>query len=66
VSRAELWYPDRDLAQAEPPVLPRRCESCSQTGLPVYVPNGLGGGRRVCWACLGVMDALRARQGTPA
>jgi hypothetical protein len=65
VSRAEPYTP-WELAQAAPPVPTRRCESCGQASPTVYVPNGVGGGRRVCRACLGVLDALRARQGTPA
>ena len=66
MSRSEPHTP-WELAQASPRVLTRRCESCGQAGATVvYVPNGLGGGRRVCRSCLGVIDALRARQGTAA
>jgi hypothetical protein len=40
----------------------RACESCGAPGrVLVYVPNGQGGGRRLCLDCLRVYDALRAR-----
>jgi hypothetical protein len=39
------------------------CESCGATArLLIYVPNGVGGGRRLCPDCLRVYDALRARE----
>lgn len=42
----------------------RPCESCDTPGqLLVYVPNGLGTGRRLCLDCLRVYDTLRARAG---
>lgn len=42
---------------------PRPCESCGAAGtLTLYVPNGHGGGRRLCLDCLRVYDALRARE----
>jgi len=39
---------------------PKRCEGCGTiTGLLIFVPNRLGGGRRVCLGCLRALDALR-------
>ena len=49
----------------EPIVQPlrRRCESCGATERrTIYLPNGVGGGRRLCPDCLRVFDALRAKE----
>jgi hypothetical protein len=59
MSRTELYTP-WELAQVEPPVLPRRCQSCGRAGPTVFLPSGLGAGRRVCRDCLRVYDGLRA------
>lgn len=39
---------------------PKRCESCGTiTGMLIFLPNGLGHGRRLCSRCLNAFDALR-------
>ena len=51
------------LAAAPPRTLTFACESCgAPPGLTIFLPNGIGGGRRVCRTCLAAVDALRARQ----
>lgn len=40
------------------------CESCGrEPGLTIFVPNGLGGGRRLCRVCLALYDSLRPLAG---
>jgi hypothetical protein len=56
--------PPELLADPAPWVRGFRCESCgSEPGVTVFVPNGLGGGRRICRDCLRVVDTLRAGRG---
>lgn len=43
-----------------PPIRLHACESCGrEPGLTIFVPNGLGGGRRLCPVCLALYDSLR-------
>lgn len=46
-----------------PRTLRRPCESCGgPPGPTVFLPNGLGGGRRVCRTCLALIDTVPSRQ----